>query len=100
MRSGRDARESESTFSDSLLHFAKELRWILFSEIDGVTACSHGFFLILGLLIFVRGAYHARGWLPTRVEFLTADGRMMPFCMYNSVGCREPIAEKLTSQVN
>jgi len=29
------------------------------------------------------------------VEFLIPDGRMIPFCAYNSVGYREQVTERL-----
>jgi uncharacterized radical SAM superfamily Fe-S cluster-containing enzyme len=32
------------------------------------------------------------------VEFLTPDGRMIPFCTYNTVGYREQVQEMLTGQ--
>ena len=32
------------------------------------------------------------------LNFLTVDGRMNPFCAYNSVGYREQIAEALIGQ--
>lgn len=32
------------------------------------------------------------------VEFLVPDGRMIPFCAYNSVGCREQVTGELMAQ--
>jgi uncharacterized radical SAM superfamily Fe-S cluster-containing enzyme len=32
------------------------------------------------------------------VEFLTPDGRMIPFCAYNNVGYREQITAQLTAE--
>ncbi len=42
--------------------------------------------------------FHMKNAMKCCLNFLTVDGRMIPFCAYNSVGYRERMTEQLISQ--
>jgi uncharacterized radical SAM superfamily Fe-S cluster-containing enzyme len=44
--------------------------------------------------------FHMKNVMKCCVNILTADGRLVPFCSYNSVGYREWEREKLTKTKN